>query len=72
MGNNIDPVEYYEKYFLVDGKPAPPLSEWDKDFLRTIHKMTQEDIQGVIIIRGRQIKRTLFSKVLEQLKSLKG
>lgn len=68
MDVNIDLVEYYEKYFLVDGKPPPPLSEWDKDFLRNAHKIPE----GMIFIRGRQMKRTLLSRVLEQLKSLKG
>lgn len=69
MDFNIDTVEYYEKYFLVDGKPAPPLSEFDKDFLRNVNKISSGE---VIMIRGRQTKKRLLSKVLEEYKSLKG
>jgi hypothetical protein len=66
---NIDPVEFYEKYWrLEDGSKPPPLSDWDKDFLRNAHLIASGKM---IMIRGRQAKRTLLSQALKELESLK-
>lgn len=49
--------EYYERCWMVDGKPAPPLNHWQKALL---HRLTQ----------SKKMSEEEFKKNFEEYKKL--
>lgn len=58
--------EYYEKYFLIDGKPPPPLTDSQKEFLKLYDSVKDNpDIGGIKVFQGRRRGYLILFKSIE-------